>query len=272
MLPSSRMNRARRIGLIAAVALGGCRPDTTEVVAAPDLRIGGVTAPTIIVAGQKVSLVFVVENAGTASAPGGWLLRSYISQDRQITSADAAIGELVQHLTLAPNTASSLSLSVIAPLSFGDRVAYLGVIADQAHIVAEINRDNNVGVTETGSQVYVRPDLEVGPFTLRYPGIPGSPSFELTGNLYNQGNVPVSTFKLRVYFAPGGSLTSSSPVIATVTFPEEWSGANWTSMAKRTFSVPAEYTGVAGRVFVKVDPDDETAEMSETNNLRGAGQ
>ncbi len=239
----------------------------------PDLQVADVTAPTEIVAGRSFTTSVQFRNAGNAVAPSGWILRGYVSPDPTIDAADVVIGEMLEQEALPAGSQVARDLATSVPLAFGDGPAYVGVILDATGATNDGNRTNNAKATAGRAQVYVRADLEVGPFTWSQNTFN---QVTISGNLYNRGNVAVTSFQYRFYLSRDTVFGVGAVPVGDAAVGEEWVGAAWARMsaplfiscAMRAQLIPQGVSGTDVWGFVDADPENQIVEISKGNNLR----
>jgi pectate lyase len=112
------------------------------VVAAPDLVITNVAAPTTITRGVTFILKFTVANQGTASAPAS-VARVFLSRDTRPSSDDAVL-RVRTPSALAPGASQLHSVTEYVSPTVAAGTYYLLFQADAGATIAESNETNNV--------------------------------------------------------------------------------------------------------------------------------
>lgn len=122
----------------------------------PDLTIADLQIPTAsVVAGAVLSYNLDASNAGTASFPGGFSIKSYINTDPFLSANDVQDGTIQTGNYVAGFSAQDVAGASTIPAGLAAGQYYLIVKIDADNVVSESREDNNTAVK---------------PFTVTAPG------------------------------------------------------------------------------------------------------
>ncbi|ACM21329.1 peptidase, CARDB domain repeat-containing, putative [Geotalea daltonii FRC-32] len=123
-------------------ALAGNLVTVNRTQVTPDLVVTSVAGPLSANTGQMVPVTLKVKNAGNGRAWNTFLVRSYISADNEITTADTSLG--AQYIYgLAAGEETTITINGTVPSTFVSGTYYFGGIADTGNANAELNETNN---------------------------------------------------------------------------------------------------------------------------------
>lgn len=142
-----------------AATLGGGGGPTPQ----PDLTIVDLQIPNAsVAAGAILSYNFDASNAGTATAPDNFTIKSYISTDQTLSANDVQDGTIQTGNYIAGFTAQNVPGASTIPANLAAGAYYLIVKVDADGVVAESNEGNNTVVkpfTVTGAPIICQGDL-----------------------------------------------------------------------------------------------------------------
>ena len=119
----------------------------------PDLMVSYVRTVNEAVVSGHILVNARVTNIGQAAA-APFLLGYYFSADSTITTSDAESGWSCNFSAgLAAGATAECNGSITVPTSVTSGTYYVGVIADKAGVVTELNEDNNARVADSGTVV-----------------------------------------------------------------------------------------------------------------------
>lgn len=249
-------------------------PTSIAPVGAPDLQISWVTGPQIGTAGSNIVVSWVGTNAGSASAPAGWIDRIILLRTPDYSSGSPrSILDVRQTTALAVGASYTNTVSALVP-SDASGFYYVFVMADAANVVAECAGEGNnlggsLGIT------YINP----APPPPRPPPPPalqvasvGAPATAISGQnvaiswvVNNTGAGPAGgTWQDSVYLLP--SPTTTAGAIFMGTFAHNGpvpAGSNY--QASASITLPYRFSG-AYYVMVWADSGNNLGEASNQNN------
>ncbi len=112
-------------------------------IALPDLVISAPTAPTLVGAGELISLTWRTDNVGTLATPGPWTERILLSTDDQISGDDIELYAADPAQMLAPAQGLDRNVDVTLPV-VPEGIYYLLAVADSAEAMTEQDETNNL--------------------------------------------------------------------------------------------------------------------------------
>lgn len=234
-------------------------------VKAADLRVVSVAGPPQALMGQSVPVLVVLTNEGAASAVGPWNNRFLLATNN--TGGGAVdIGGFNFAGTLAPGTGVTVTQNLILPRGIsGSR--YIGVAADAANRVLELNRDNNRAFA-AGQILVGAPDLTIASLGASPDALWGG-TLSVNWGVRNAGSTPTLAAGVdRVYLALSSNSLAGSILLGS--FASEALGAGATYSRNPTVSLPLNTGAGPGDYFVVVvtDASDAEGEADEANNSR----
>jgi RHS repeat-associated protein len=134
---------------------------TASALAAADLDVTSVTAPTTFSPGDNATIGWTVVNNG-GPATGSWVDSVYLTTTGTIRAADILLGRVTHTGGLDAGAEYAPSLHVNLPAVAAGSYQIV-VLADSGDVVPDVNRANNLGVAAASTAV--NPSLTVGTAT-----------------------------------------------------------------------------------------------------------
>lgn len=235
----------------------------------PDLQVAQVTGPTQAFSGQRVTVSWVVTNAGPANTPETlWHDKIYLSADPILDSADTSLGTTRHDGSLAVGETYPTNRSVTLPVA-RTGTNYFIVHTDSSNDVFEHNLEaNNLGVAVIPIVIELTPppDLAVQAVGASAPAVAGhalTVSFQVT-NLASRPT-PNGFWTDHLYLSPERLLnTNRAQLLAT---RMHYGALNSNDFYTGQFSatLPDALSG-SFYTFVVADASNVVFELNKTNN------
>ncbi|TAK28763.1 MAG: hypothetical protein EPO21_22325 [Chloroflexota bacterium] len=262
--------KERKPGTSQTVVVQGCdrrrfcsTSSTTVTVAGPDLATTQFDVPSVVIAGQPVSITWTVQNQGTRIAQPTWIDRVYVSADANPSSDDVTLGNQGHRAALPTGDSysggSSQRLLNVAP---GTYFVILSTDADGRLAEIETNTANNSAVR---TMRVVAPDLTPTELISPPVGVIGQP-ITLTWSVQNQGDgEALPTWIDRVYLSTDSMYSDDDTLLGNQARSSAVPAGSGYSM---TVAPRLQSTLATGNyyVIVRADADGRLAEASDDNN------
>jgi|GEM_PF-1647902 len=237
-------------------------------VSLPDLVVTSFQAPTNVIAGQPVQLVWQVANQGFSPAQGPWTDTIGLSTDGTTANAQP-IASVTYSNYLVPGASLVVTQTVIMPSTqIGDR--WFVVTVNSGHAFQESGSlTNNTAIAPFISHI-LAPDLVVNSVTA-----PASAQLGQTINvswiLANSGNTPANApWNDRVWLSTSSNgLVNATALLTAPALSALAPGGNYTNSQPVTLPVVGSLNPGNYFLFVQADADGSVIESSEANNLLG---
>jgi hypothetical protein len=125
----------------------------TVTFASPDLEIISATLPTEVQNGDTVSIEWVVQNNGGATAARPWTDRVYLSTDN-VRGNDVFVGSFDHSRNLASNASYTVTANPVIPANTAVGDYFVLVETDSTNRVDELTAEGN-NISARGSQVSI---------------------------------------------------------------------------------------------------------------------
>lgn len=110
----------------------------------PNLTPTAMCGRTSVEVGALLAVDFSIDNNGTDSAPAGVVGSFYLSTDPDISSADVLLGDFIDEPLMAAGDSWASSAGLVIPAGTAAGTYYIGVIADSAGVLGELDESDNV--------------------------------------------------------------------------------------------------------------------------------
>jgi beta propeller repeat protein len=231
-----------------------------------DLIVMGLASPLSVFRGASLKVTETVMNQGNLAITKPFLMKYYLSRDKNLSSTDYLIGyRTINSLGAGQKTTSSKYCPIN---SIPANNYYLIGRVDANKQVVESNEFNNIKV---GNQVIVKnkiKDLIITNLTGSSTVYRGN-SIKITDTVKNQGNLAISnSFIVKYYLSVDSNITSTDYLIGQRTISSLGTGS--TNTHTSTFTVPHTVLPRSYYLGAKVDSNNQVAESNETNNMKTA--
>ncbi len=181
-----------------------------------DLAVTQVDAPAAGQPGQKVSILWTVDNLGPVAAVGAWTDRAYLSLDGQLAGA-IPIYSQTRTLGLASGGEYTAGSQVTLPGSLADGTYYVLVVTDSNSQVTEgLGEANNVA-SAAGTLVVSHAAL-VPAITSAPTNVVSGTQLSIAWNTTNTGTGPAAgSWVDRVYISSTQQVTAQASLLGQVT-------------------------------------------------------
>ncbi|WP_422665759.1 CARDB domain-containing protein (plasmid) [Anabaena sp. PCC 7938] len=229
-----------------------------------DLKISGVTAPTVITKGQTINTTWTVTNQSSNTTQSRWYDNIYLSDDLILDSADTLITGLTADTDLAGGSTYTQTKSIKIPttVELGNKYLLFAVNPDNTEIESE--RTNNAYALPV---IITNPDLIVTAATVPATAAERS-SITVNWTVKNQGNVlaNANSWYDSVYLSDNTVFDNSDRYMGDI-----WINGNQeageTYSQSEIFTLPQNTGSGKWYVLVVADRNNYQAETSETNNI-----
>ena len=234
----------------------------------PDLVVANFQAPTNVIAGQPVQLVWQIVNQGFHAAPGPWTDTLALSTDGTAANAQP-IASFTYSNNLSPGGSLMVTQNVIMPATqIGDR--WFVVTVNSGHAFQESGSlTNNTAIAPFVSHI-LAPDLAVSSVTA-----PATAQFGQTINVSwvvtNSGNASASgPWNDRVWLSTSSNALVNATALLTAPAPASLTpGATYTNAQPVNLPLPGGLSPGNYFLVVQADADGSLIESTEANNLLG---
>ncbi len=234
----------------------------------PDLFTLSLASPTNILAGQAVTVAWVVTNAGNSTATSSW--------QEQLLAADNSAGTnatvLFTRTSTSPLLASNIvtrTQTVIFPAGLSGTY-WLAVQVDSASQISEGDGETNNFFVNPQPIWIQSPDLQVRLLTSAATAVFGE-SFAVNWSVTNSGNgAAFASWSDRVWLSQASNSLAGATLLATVAAvanPLEASG-DYTNSTIITLPLNAQSQPGSYWLNVQTDGSGSQPEANENNNLR----
>ncbi|MBI5386506.1 MAG: DUF11 domain-containing protein, partial [Verrucomicrobia bacterium] len=233
----------------------------------PDLAVLDLTAPVSGLAGQPVSVSWILTNQGVAAVTGSWKTRLQLA-----TAADGTGASTLATFTATNSIPSGASLSVTGQVILPAGMAgqrWVRALADWDNTVFESVETNNSFLSAQSIEL-LAPDLEVSLLTSGATAQFGD-SLPVTWAVRNAGTADAqANWSDRVYLSSqSNSISGATPLLAVAAGVSPLtSGASYTNTQPVTFPLTTSSTPGDFFFIVVTDTTGVQSESSEANNLR----
>ncbi len=185
----------------------------------PDLVPSGISfGPSVIDAGDQIYVSDAVLNQGAANA-GAFRIGIYLSQDGLVSSADTRIAErFVSGLALGLTSAVS-SIPVTIPIDTPAGSWFVGVLVDDAGVLAELDESNNALAAFATLQVKRPPTPDLAISAVSFTPTSVQPALgeivTLTDTVRNEGILPAGAFRVAFYVSTNPLVTTGDIFVAS---------------------------------------------------------
>ncbi|MCM0593810.1 MAG: CARDB domain-containing protein [Gloeotrichia echinulata DEX184] len=230
---------------------------------AEDLKISGVTTPTVIGRGQTIATNWTVTNQGSTTSQGLWSDQVYLSDDTIIDGTDTRLaGFTAGAIPLGANSSYTQTQNLVIPTNIGLGNKYLIFATNPDK--PESDRTNNAYAVPV---VISNPDLIVS--TASTPTVAAErASITVNWTVQNQGDVPAIANWYDSVYLSNNTVFDSSDLYMGDLYITGGLAVGGTYSKQTSFALP-EKTG-SGKWYVLVVADrynNYQQETSDTNNV-----
>lgn len=229
-----------------------------------DLKISGVTAPTVVTKGQTISTAWTVTNQSSNSTQSHWYDNIYLSDDLTLDSTDTLITGFTADTDLAGGSAYTQTKSITIPTNTGLGNKYLLFTVNPGNTEIESERTNNAYALPI---TITNPDLIVTAATVPSSAAERS-SITVNWTVKNQGSVlaNANAWYDSVYLSDNTVFDNSDRYMGDL-----WINGNQeageTYSKSQNFTLPQNTGSGKWYVLVVADRNNYQAETSDANNV-----
>ncbi len=251
-------------GTLNAAIPSLARPDVAcrfAIRPGPDLVVSALSATAT---GRTVTVTDTVKNQGSTAIGATFTVRTFLSADASITSADILLGSrTVAGLGAGASSARTVTFTTATDLPSG--TYFVGAIADATGVVTEANEANNAKASP--SAFAFRPDLAFSAFSAKI----ASGKVSISNTFKNNGAAAtVGTTAVAFYLSPDAIFSPSTDVLLGGRARTSALKAGATDAATSAFAAPASLSpGGNYHVFAVADSGASQIETNESNNVAG---
>ncbi|MCX6902525.1 MAG: hypothetical protein NTW03_03425, partial [Verrucomicrobia bacterium] len=253
--------------LFAANTAGLCKPghgSTNQATDFPDLVVAGVTTPDSALMGQSVPIVFTLTNLGRVAAFGPWANQFIIATNAAGLGA-LTLGSATFLGELAAGSSVTVTQSIIVPAGLvGTR--FIGVYADAANNISEVNDNNNLTFVSTAITITAA-DLAAGNVSAAASAQFGQ-ALNVTFSVTNRGTAGAgASWNDQIYLSAASNSLAGATLLVTVPgAPLDAGAIYWRTQA---VTLPLVAGLPAGSYFLVIfaNADNAQLESDAGNNL-----
>ena len=229
-----------------------------------DLKISGVTAPTVITKGQTISTSWTVTNQGSNSTQSRWYDNIYLSDDITLDSTDILITGFTADTDLAGGSAYTQTKSITIPTTAGLGNKYLLFTVNPGNTEIESERTNNAYALPV---TITNPDLIVTAATAPSTATERS-LITVNWTVKNQGNVLANAngWYDSVYLSDNTIFDDSDRYMGNLWINGNQEGGE-TYTKSESFTLPQNTGSGKWYLLIKTDQYNYQAETSDANNV-----
>ncbi|MBI3890214.1 MAG: hypothetical protein HY303_01640 [Candidatus Wallbacteria bacterium] len=234
----------------------------------PDLIGESLDAPATLPPGGSVTLSGSVRNIGSADV-NGFVVGLFASPTRKLDASSVNLAFVQLTGVLSAGGVVPVVSAVHVPQLPAGRW-YVGMNVDQAQLVVEANKNNNIFFADAASVVPAAagganlPDL-ISEFVHGSGSARAGDAIEVKGSIRNISPVDVGPFDVALVFARSLHASVGDLPLGRLQFPELFAGQAVPISA--SFAVPSTIAPGGYHVGMIVDPDDKLFERDEANNV-----
>jgi subtilase family serine protease len=224
----------------------------------PDLIVSSMTGPSVIGAGQSMTVSETTRNQGAGNA-AATLTRYFLSADSVFdpaTDRELATRDVPELAAGASNVAST-PLSIPAGTASG--TWYVIAVADAAQALSETLETNNTRALS----LRIGPDLVIGSLTGPSAAVAGQ-TITVSATVRNSGAGDAGASTARFYLSSDTTLDGADEPLGSRSVPALAAGAS--NSGSTVLTIPAGTAVGSYSVIAVADGDGEVVETSETNN------
>ncbi len=230
----------------------GVTPSSTAIVGLPDLRVGGLSAPSQATPGAALPVTLQLRNAGGAAAAGNFTYWYYLSANPVATATGTFLGAVMQQDSIPADVTATHVDSRVVPRATPPGTYYLHASLDPLDAIEEEDETNNLGAS--GSTVTVQSLPELLLVTAAMPAeLSVRDPVRIPITVRNAGNALSSSYQVQAYRSSNRVLDLADVSLGSVTGAGLSPGTSATLQLTATLA-PSAPTGAAFLLVVLVSP------------------
>lgn len=229
----------------------------------PDFVVSSVLAnPQEVNAALETTLSVEVSNVGLAPS-GESILSFYLSSNTIWESADQLLGsESIS--VLEPGAGKTMLSSVIIPGSTTPGSYYIVAVADQEHLISEVDETNNEGFKAIEVLERLYPDLIVTSGAATPNPVNAGLTTTISFSIKNTGEAPAAASTAGIYISSNDTWDSNDELLGTTSVSEV--DQNESVLGQASLEIPVETSPGNYFIIVKANQNGAVVESDDTNN------